>query len=392
MKKIFIITLCAASSMVLFTSGCSCRNSGGNPASAAETVSAENSPASDVTAEPAYQEKLGTIEFDKTVHNFGDVMLSDGPLSCTFTLKNTGEKPSVIYNVVTSCGCTDVKWTQEPILGGKTGTISVTYSNDEGPYPFDKAITAYISGVDRPVILRLRGISHDRKLSLEEMYPIKVGNTLGIKALDLKCGNIEQGGRRSDEVNIANLSDRPVEVSFTGVSDFLSLQVSPNPIPARQTARLVFTVTADKSIYGKNLYYATPVADGKKTDSRLSVYAFTKENFSGMTEAERRSGPRPIFTTNTFSAGKIKAGTVVDAEFVFSNAGASDLKIYKIDVDNAQASAIPAAPVKPGTKGSVKVKLDTSGLPEGEMLVTCTLTTNSPARPIINLFIAGWIE
>ena len=336
MKKIFIIMLCAASSMVLFTSGCSCRNSGGNPASAAETVSAENSPASDVTAEPAYQEKLGTIEFDKTVHNFGDVMLSDGPLSCTFTLKNTGEKPAVIYNVVTSCGCTDVKWTREPVMPGKSGSISAVYTNDEGPYPFDKSLTV--------------------------------------------------------EVNIANLSDRPVEVSFTGVSDFLSLQVSPNPIPARQTARLVFTVTADKSIYGKNLYYATPVVDGKKTDSRLSVYAFTKENFSGMTEAERRSGPRPIFTTNTFSAGKIKAGTVVDAEFVFSNAGASDLKIYKIDVDNAQASAIPAAPVKPGTKGSVKVKLDTSRLPEGEMLVTCTLTTNSPARPIINLFIAGWIE
>ena len=39
------------------------------------------------------QEKIGGIvEFDKTVHNFGDVMLSDGPLSCTFTLKNTGEK------------------------------------------------------------------------------------------------------------------------------------------------------------------------------------------------------------------------------------------------------------------------------------------------------------
>jgi hypothetical protein len=31
-------------------------------------------------------------------------------------------------------------------------------------------------------------------------------------------------------------------------------------------------------------------------------------------------------------------------------------------------------------------------MPEGEMLTIVTLTTNCPLRPIINLFVAGWIE
>ena len=79
------------------------------------------------------------LELDKTVHNFGDVINGSGPLTCIFTMTNTSEKPAVIYNVVTSCGCTDVKWTREPIRPGQKGTISVTYSNDEGPYPFDKS-------------------------------------------------------------------------------------------------------------------------------------------------------------------------------------------------------------------------------------------------------------
>jgi hypothetical protein len=38
------------------------------------------------------------------------------------------------------------------------------------------------------------------------------------------------------------------------------------------------------------------------------------------------------------------------------------------------------------------VDIDTSDMPEGEMLTIVTLTTNSPLRPIVNLFIAGWIE
>ena len=78
------------------------------------------------------QEKIGEgLEIDKTVHNFGDILLGSGPVSCTFTVKNTGSKPAVIYNVTSSCGCTDVNWTKEPLMPGKTGKISVTYTNDE---------------------------------------------------------------------------------------------------------------------------------------------------------------------------------------------------------------------------------------------------------------------
>ena len=51
------------------------------------------------------QEKIGeSIEIDKTVHNFGDILLDSGPVSCTFTVKNTGSKPLVIYNALTTCG------------------------------------------------------------------------------------------------------------------------------------------------------------------------------------------------------------------------------------------------------------------------------------------------
>jgi hypothetical protein len=31
-------------------------------------------------------------------------------------------------------------------------------------------------------------------------------------------------------------------------------------------------------------------------------------------------------------------------------------------------------------------------MPKGEVLAIVNLTTNSPLRPIVNLFITGWIE
>ena len=342
-------------------------------------------------AETSPQERIGTVEFDKTIHNFGDVMLGDGPLKCTFTMKNVSDKPVVIYNVVTSCGCTDVEWTREPIKPGNTGTISTVYTNDEGPYPFDKTLTAYISGIGKPVILRIRGIAHEKQLSLEELYPERLLSA-GMKSLELKCGNLEQGEQRSDEANIANLSDSPAAVSFANVSEGLALEVTPDPIPPHSIARLQFTVTARDGIWGKNLYYATPVIAGQSSGRQISVYAFTTDDFSDMTAAQRSDGSRPIFTSNPCSIGKIRKGEKAAGSFSFSNVGKEDFVIYKADTDWPDTEVTLPGNVKSGYKGSITVNVDTADMQEGEMLVTVTLTTNSPSRPIVNLFLTGWIE
>lgn len=34
----------------------------------------------------------GVVQLDKTVHDFGDILVSDGPVTATFTVKNVGDK------------------------------------------------------------------------------------------------------------------------------------------------------------------------------------------------------------------------------------------------------------------------------------------------------------
>ncbi len=344
----------------------------------------------------AAQEKITDgLEIDKFVHNFGDILFDSGPVSCTFTLKNTGSKPVVIYSVTTTCGCTNVDWTKEPIRPGKTGTVSVTYSNDEGPYPFDKSLTMYLSEIKKPVILKLRGVSLDRIRPLEELYPVTYGK-LGFKENVSKCGNMDQNGQKSEAVMVANLSDSPMKVTFSDVSKNLKLSVSPNPIPARSTAELTYTITADRSLWGKNWYWAVPVVNGKtytssEGEKKIGFWAFTREDFSGVTAEEKRNGPRPTFKESTYSFGKVKMGQKVNAVYTFKNDGKMPFKVYKVDADaNISAEAVPEA--APGQSVSFKIVLDTKDMPKGESLTIVTLTTNSPLRPIVNLFIAGFIE
>lgn len=343
------------------------------------------------------QEKIGnSIEIDKTVHNFGDILVDSGPVSCTFTVRNTGSKPLVIYNAVTTCGCTKATWTKEPILPGKTGTISATYSNDEGPYPFDKSITVYFSEPKKPVTLKMRGVCMEEKLPLEQIYTMRYG-PFGLREAYLKCGNMEQGSMKSNNVSVANLSDKPIRIEFGDVTDNLEISVTPNPIPAKETAEMSFCVKADRSRWGKNYYWATPIIDGRtyrnsENSSRIGIWAITKENFDHMSDDEKSKSARPQFESSTYSFGKIKKGTTVHAEFRFKNVGKSCFNVYKVDVDaeSWSHSDIPAA--KPGEEVTFRVHLDTDNMPLGEVLAIVSLTTNSPLRPYVNLFISGWLE
>ena len=97
------------------------------------------------------------IQFDKTVHDFGEISTKAGKQTCTFTVTNDADEPLSIFAVVPSCGCTDVVWTREAIAPGATGVITATYSNDEGTGTFDKTLTVYTSAQKKPVILHLKG-------------------------------------------------------------------------------------------------------------------------------------------------------------------------------------------------------------------------------------------
>jgi hypothetical protein len=348
--------------------------------------------ASETIGLPGEAPEEGDAVFDKLVHDFGDVSMEDGPLSCTFTVTNNGAEPIAIFEVVSSCGCTDVTWTKEPLQPGKSGTISATFKNEDGPFPFDKTLTVYISGQRKPVILRLRGVVHEKKKSLSELYGAQKLGDFGLKARDYKASVLKQGLTVSETAPVANLGKKPLEVSFTEVSDYLKLSVEPNPIPAGSTAILTFTLEAEPGVYGKHTYTAVPVLNGRKAQAALSVWTTIRENFDKWTEQQRADGAVPVFENSTANFGIVNAGDPVELTFNCSNRGKSAFRIYAADPEVPALKVLEVQDCEPGGKGFVRVSLDTSALEKGETVIMLSLITNSPLRPVVNLFVAGEIR
>ncbi len=68
------------------------------------------------------------MAFAEKSHDFGDIKQGE-KVSHTFRFTNNGNKPLIISNVSTTCGCTVSNWTKEPVAPGKTGEVAATFDS-----------------------------------------------------------------------------------------------------------------------------------------------------------------------------------------------------------------------------------------------------------------------
>ncbi len=96
------------------------------------------------------------IEFEKIVHDYGDVPYN-GNGECEFRFTNTGNEPLLVQKPKSSCGCTIPSWPKEPILPGESEVIKVTYrTNRVGN--INKTVTVTSNALNEPsVVLRIKG-------------------------------------------------------------------------------------------------------------------------------------------------------------------------------------------------------------------------------------------
>ncbi len=332
-----------------------------------------------------------TVEFDKMVHDFGDIMLNSGHHSCTFTFKNISKQPIVIQTVIASCGCTTPVWTKSPVPPGGTGKIDVTFLNDQGPFPFDKSFTVYITGESRPVTLRIRGVAHDKPKTLRELFPENFGS-VSFRRSFIDFGNIAQGDTRKESVEVANTSNSTITISFRNLTPGLSLEATPSRIAPGGRAQVSITLDTKAQVnWGKTDYYATVAVNGTPvTAKQLRITANIRDNFTSLTKEQTENAPLPMASTSSYDFGSIKSGTQVRASFTIRNLGRTPLLIHKVDTGDKRVSVRSPGRIEPGTSANLDVTIDTKE-DSGDKGYILSLITNSPSRPVLNLLITGKI-
>ena len=71
-------------------------------------------------------------------------------------LKNTGDAPLVIHGVDTSCGCTRVEYSKQPVRPGEEAKLLIVYAADEAGH-FHKTVDVYCNTADAPLRIVVMG-------------------------------------------------------------------------------------------------------------------------------------------------------------------------------------------------------------------------------------------
>ncbi len=335
----------------------------------------------------------GKIEFNDPIHDFGTILEKDGDVSYTFTFSNKGNQPIILSSVTPSCGCTTPSWTKEPILPGKTGTITATYNPLGRPGPFDKSLTVISNGNPTSVLLRIKGEVVQKIPTVEEKYPVVVGS-LRLQSSTIAFARLINTETKTEAIEVYNSGTSPATVSFGKLPAHLSVKVEPSTIAAKQKATITCTYQASaKNDWGSVTdKLAFKVTSGKKiTNGNLDVAATIMEDFSKLSPAEMDNAPYPQFKTTSYNFANVTQGAVITYSFSFTNTGKSDLQIRKIATESASVKGTSSKNVvKPGESADINISIATKDQ-SGIVAYSISVFSNSPRVPQLSLLVSGSI-
>ena len=98
---------------------------------------------------------LTEVSIDKTVIDFGSFP-KEAKQERSFVLTNTGKELLVIQDITTSCGCTKVEYSKEPVRPGSKLELKMIYEAEQSER-FNKTVTVYCNSKNSPIHLKVKG-------------------------------------------------------------------------------------------------------------------------------------------------------------------------------------------------------------------------------------------
>lgn len=331
------------------------------------------------------------IEFAQETFNFGKVQETGGPVEHRFIFKNTGNAPLKIQDVNPSCGCTTPSWTKEPVMPGKEGFIIAEYNPLNRPGAFTKSLTVTSNAAPNVKTLYIKGIVNPKPKTPEEEYPVKMGN-LRMRYRSMHMGDVTTKEPVTKKFDIFNESDTPL--TFTGETDapsHIKVSVEPNTIPPKSAGKIVITYDGEeKNDFGTVMdnftIYTNESADNAK---ELRIQATIKEYFPPMTAGQLAEAPRLGIDDATHDFGSIKEGQKVNAEFILTNNGKSELNIRTTKSSCSCTSVdLSKENLQPGESATLKVTFDSADR-RGTQQKSVSIYSNDPRNPTQRVILKG---
>ena len=325
--------------------------------------------------------------------DFGTISETDGRVSHTFTGENRSDKPVVILDVVTTCGCTVPEFTKRPIRPGEKTTIKVTFDPTNRPGAFTKELGVYSSERRNIATLTVRGSVTPRTKTTEELYPVDAGGGLRLASTLCTFSYIREGQQVQSAIGCINTSNRPVRLELhPKESSGLLAADYPRELAPGQTAEinLMYLNPEGAPRYGSLRDALEVRADGRGNGTLIVAHGIGIDK----SPADARRTPKVQITENIIKFGPVKHNAPQQQRtFTLPNTGDGELIVRAVETGGKVATTLtPGQRIPAGSSFAAKATLDPGRQEYGVVTDFVTIITNDPTRPMRRLRATAIVE
>lgn len=329
------------------------------------------------------------VVFEEPTWNFGDVQESGGSVEHTFVFTNVSDKPVVIVDVSTGCGCTTPTYSRKPVLAGQKGEIVVAFDPVNRPGHFAKGVSVMTSASTEPVQLQVTGNVVPREKTLDELYPFDMGGGVRFDSNFRAFAYVGRGDRADAEIGWVNTSDKPVRLSLVWQQRSGLLTVAAPEVlaaGARGTFGLYYEVPARSDRYGTLTDVLAVEVNGVRSRTVVSVSAIAVDRYDAA--VDDMSSPDMELSKKFIKFGELKRGAAAeDSSVTVSNNGGGPLIIRAVEFKSKalECSLKAGDRIEAGKAAAVTFRLSTAEADYGVWVDRVRIITNDPAHPMQTL-------
>ena len=333
------------------------------------------------------------VRFNELSYNFGEIAEDGGAVTHDFVFRNTLSKPIVIVSATTSCGCTKAEFSRKPVMPGATSSIKVVFNPMNYPGPFARKVLIVTSEGTLKEQLLVTGKVLPRKLSIDEKYPLELGEGVRLGANAHSFGYIEHGKVAQSSFEIYNESSKTVTLSIINAYPELKFYVPERLTPGKSAViNFECLLSENSSVYGSVAYSAFLQINGRKARYPFIINGLAID--SRPQNANNRA-QMIAMSENFIKFGAVKCDVAHVARVIeVRNTGNEAITIRKLELtgEGITADIEGNRTIEAGGRRKIRVTIYPPKMDFGAVVERLRIISNDPKMPVLTMRVSAIVE
>ena len=321
----------------------------------------------------------GSLRFDNTTWDFGEIKEADGVVSHEFNYINISDQDVVLEFVTPGCSCTTTTYNHSPLPPGQAATLTVHFDPASQPGQFHQTVQVVLKGGRERYNIIVEGVVAEREKDVDQMYPFPVVLGLQVSSLSARFGFVQQGRSLTKSIGIANTSGNEMRLDYTLEHPDQDIVVRmPQVLKDGQTGLVEIDFSPAPGRIGSLENGVVIFPEGSAKGKAVSLEGYAVQT------TEKKAGAASLrFQPTMLDFGKVRLNKKAKASVTLFNDGKESLEIIKVEIPDAITVKLPQKTTIPGGKS---LKLEATILLKDKYFrqedLRVRLFTNDPNRPI----------